>query len=221
MATDHDEKQEVEGKPEKGEFGELIRYTLTGYGLGLALGVVFDAFGLPLNAVGQWLVRTFSGEGESIFEGAFALRRRLGKASGSLAEAYGWGKLIGMAFPWAIDWGSRLAGVNVYGLAGFYIPYFYALSDQIGATVSGFVFFKRREKTWSGAVRAYFHSPVMLTSLAVITAVPIGLFLVRLAGFSPTNQVYTAVETIVANLCWLPPFVGWLRERSEKRSSEG
>ena len=46
-----------------------------------------------------------------------------------------------------------------------------------------------------------------------------GLFLVRLAGFSPTNQVYTALETIAANLCWLPPLVGWLHERREKRAS--
>ena len=70
-----------------------------------------------------------SGEGESILEGLFALRRRLSGAAGSLAEAYGWGKLLGMAFPWAVDWGSRLAGVNVYGIEGFYIPFFYALSD--------------------------------------------------------------------------------------------
>jgi hypothetical protein len=33
-------------------------------------------------------------------------------------------------------------------------------------------------------------------------------------GFSPTTQVYTALETMAANLCWIPPLVGWLREKS-------
>ena len=217
--TDHDEAEKAKGEPEKGEFGELIRYTLSGYVLGLILGAVLDHFGLQLSAIGQWVVRTFSGEGESIFEGVFALRRRLSKSSGSLAEAYGWGKLAGMVVPWTIDWGSRLLGLNVYGVGGFYIPYFYALSDQIGANVAGLVYFRRQEKSWSLALRAYLGSPVMLTSLAVIVTVPVGLFLVRLAGFSPTTQVYTALETIAANLCWLPPLVGWLHERREKRAS--
>jgi hypothetical protein len=27
--------------------------------------------------------------------------------------------------PWFIDLGSRLMGINVYGVEGFYIPYFY------------------------------------------------------------------------------------------------
>ncbi len=219
MTNDHDRDEKTKGEPEKGEFAELIRYTLTGYALGLILGVVFDLFGLQLSAIGQWIVRTFSGEGESVFEGVFALRRRLSKSTGSLAEAYGWGKLGGMVVPWIIDWGSRLLGLNVYGVAGFYIPYFYALSDQIGANVAGLVYFRRQQKSWSLALRAYVASPVMLTSLAVIVLVPIGLFLVRLAGFSPTNQVYTALETIAANLCWLPPLVGWLHERREKKSS--
>jgi hypothetical protein len=214
------ETKENENKSEKGEFRELIRYTLAGYVSGLVLGAVFDYFGLQLNAIGQWIVRTFTGEGESIFEGVYALRLRLKRATGSLAEAYGWGKLAGMMIPWIIDWGSRLLGVDVYALEGFYIPYFYALSDQIGASVSGFIFFKKREKTWSGGFRAYLTNPVMLTGLIVIGIVPIGLFLVRLAGFSPTTQVYTALETMVANLCWLPPLVGWLHERREKKSDD-
>lgn len=194
-------------------FGELIKYTVFGFVGGLLLGAVLDNFGLQRSPVGQWLVRTLSGEGESIFEGIYALRQRLRKAGGSMAEAYGWGKLLGMPVPWVIDWASRLAGVNVYGVGGFYIPYFYALSDQIGANVSGFIFLWRKERNWRKALGQYLRSPVMLTSLLVILMVPVGLVLARLLGFSPTTQVYTALETIVANLCWLPPLVGWLKER--------
>ncbi|MBN1761494.1 MAG: hypothetical protein JW878_00235 [Methanomicrobia archaeon] len=29
-------------------------------------------------------------------------------------------------------------------------------------------------------------------------------------GFSPTTHVYTALETMMANLCLVPPLVGWL-----------
>ncbi|MEM2145427.1 MAG: DUF87 domain-containing protein [Candidatus Jordarchaeaceae archaeon] len=51
--------------------------------------------------------------------------------------------------------------------------------------------------------------PVM--SLLIVFIVPMGLL--GAMGFSPTTQVYTASETIVANLCWVPPLVGWLREK--------
>jgi len=61
---------------EREEFKEMIGYTLSGYGIGLALGAVLDFLGMPLNAVGNWLVRTFSGEGESIFEGIFAIKKK-------------------------------------------------------------------------------------------------------------------------------------------------
>jgi hypothetical protein len=136
-----------------------------------------------------------------------------------MAEAYGWGKLLGMGAPWIIDWGSRLLGMDVYGVEGFYIPYFYALSDQIGANVSGLVFLRRKAGGWSRALGDYVHHSVMLTSLAIILLVPIGLLAARLMGFSPTTQTYTALETMAANLCWLPPLVGWLRERREARGS--
>jgi hypothetical protein len=53
----------------------------------------------------------------------------------------------------------------------------------------------------------------MITSLSVILIVPIGLLIVRILGFSPTTQKYTALETIAANLCWLPVVVGWLVEK--------
>ncbi|MCP8318022.1 MAG: hypothetical protein H3Z51_14375, partial [archaeon] len=141
--------------------------------------------------------------------------RRISGSIGSMAEAYGWGKFFGMVVPWVIDLGSRLLGVDVYGVRGFYIPYFYALSDQMGANVSGLIFLRRREGSWSKAIGRYARHPVMLTSLAIILVVPVGLLIARLLGFSPTTQIYTAFETIVANLCWVPPFVGWLKEKFE------
>jgi len=206
---------ESEGKPEKEEFGELLKFTAGGFLGGFLLGFLLDYLGFQRSPIGQWIVRTFSGEGESLFEGIFALRQRLRRAAGSMAEAYGWGKLLGMAFPWLIDWGSRLLGVDVYGVEGFYIPYFYALSDQIGANVSGLLFLRKEEKSWTGAFHEYFHHPVMLASLSIICLVPLGLLIVRLLGFSPTTQTYTALETIAANLCWIPPLVGWLKERQK------
>jgi hypothetical protein len=204
-------------REEKGEFRQLLGYTAGGYIAGIAAALVLDHLGFQRSPVGQWLVRTLSGEGESLFEGAFAVRQRVRRASASMAEAYAWGKLLGMAAPWAIDWGSRVFGVNVYGVEGFYIPYFYALSDQIGANVSGLLFLRREEGTWSKAAARYARSPVMLASLAVILLVPVGLLLARVAGFSPTTQLYTAFETMAANLCWVPPLIGWLAERREKR----
>ena len=162
-------------REEKGEFRQLLGYTVPGYAGGIALAMVLDHLGLQRSPVGQWLVRTLSGEGESLFEGAFALRQRVRRASASMAEAYAWGKVLGMATPWAIDWGSRAFGLNVYGVEGFYIPYFYALSDQIGANVSGFLFLRRQEGTVAGAVNRYARDPVMLASLAVILLVNTGI----------------------------------------------
>lgn len=199
-----------------GEFSELIKYTGGGYAGGILAGVVLDHFGFQTSAIGQWVVRTLSGEGESIFEGIFALRRRLAGAAGSMAEAYGWGKLLGMVLPWIIDWGSRLLGVNVYGVGAFYIPYFYALSDQIGANVSGFVFLRRREKALAPALAKYFRDPVMIASLAIILVVPLGLLAARWLGFVPRTQFFTALETSIADLCWVPPLVGWIAERKKK-----
>jgi hypothetical protein len=201
--------------PEKHQegFGELLKYTGAGFGGGLLLAGTLDALGLERSGLGQWAVRTLSGEGESLLEGLFAFRRRLGGKRGSMAEAYGWGKLLGMVVPWAIDGVSRWLGVDVYGLEGFYLPYFYALSDQIGANVSGLLFLRRRQGSWQSAARAYVRHPVMLASLLVVVAVPFALAVARLVGFSPTTQLLTAAETIAANLCWVPPLVGWLGER--------
>lgn len=210
------ESHESHGK----QFTELIRFTFIGFAGGLIAGFILDQLGLQRSGVGQWFVRSLSGEGESIFEGIYALRQRFRKAAGSMAEAYGWGKLLGMPVPWVIDLVSRAAGVNVYGVGGFYIPYFYAQSDQIGANISGLIFLKRTEKTWRKALGSYLRNPVMLASLLVILLVPLGLLIARSLGFSPTNQVLTALETIVANLCWVPPLVGWLRERRLTREAK-
>ncbi len=85
------EKERLEEKEEgEGEFGELLRYTLTGYLGGLLLGGTLDFLGFQRSAIGQWLVRTISGEGESLLEGLFAFRRRIGGGKYGMAEAYGW-----------------------------------------------------------------------------------------------------------------------------------
>ncbi len=204
--TDSHEELEKEG------FGELIKFTAAGFAVGLILGAVLDSYGFQRSGVGQWLVRTFSGEGESIFEGAYSISKRLQKAESSLSEAYGWGKFLFIPIPWFIDLVSRLLGMNMYGVETFYIPYFYALSDQIGANISGLVFFRNREESWLKAVKQYTRHPVMLASLLVILIAPVGLLAARLLGFSPTTQMYTALETIAVNLCWVPPLVGWWKE---------
>lgn len=208
-------RESREAEEQKEEFGELLKYTGAGFVGGLVLAFVLDSFAFQRSGIGQWIVRTLSGEGESLFEGFYALRQRLKGAVGSMAEAYGWGKLIGMVFPWIVDWTSRLAGLDVYGVEGFYIAYFYAMSDQIGANVSGFVFLQRKHGAVRRTLSIYSRNAVMLASLLVILATPIGLLIARLLGFSPTTQVSTALETIAANLCWVPPLVGWIQGRRE------
>ena len=61
-----------------------------------------------------------------------------------------------------------MAGVDVYGVAGFYILYFYAMSDLIGATITGMLFISKRERTWLKAFGRYIRHPVMLASLTLI-----------------------------------------------------
>jgi hypothetical protein len=209
---DRGDRRDV-AEPPTEEFGELLRYTGAGYVLGLGVAVVADGVGWQRSGWWQWIVRTVTGEGESLFEGAFAIRRRMVGGPGSLAEAYGWGKIAGLCVPWIIDGASRVAGVNVNGLEGFYIPYFYAMTDQLGANAAGLVFFRRREGRWTRAVARYLTHPVMLSGLALLAAVPAGLFVARWWGFTPDTQVRTALETMLANLCWVPPAVGWLAER--------
>ena len=209
--TTDDVGSEADGE----SFGELLAYTVAGYAGGLLVAVILDWLGFKQSPVGQWIVRTLSGEGESIFEGLFAIRRRLSGAVASMAEAYGWGKLIGMIVPWIVDLVSRLAGVAVNEAEGFYIPYLYAMSDQIGATVMGLLYLHRQDKSWASAILRYFRSPVMVASFSLILIVPFGLLAGRLLGFRPSTQVYTAIETILANLCWIPPLIGWLTQRAK------
>lgn len=201
------------------EYGKLLRFTVSGYLGGLALAGVLDAGGHAASGVGQWAVRTLSGEGESLFEGFFALRQRVSRARASMAEAYGWGKFAGMAVPWVVDAASRMAGVDVRGIEGFYIPFFYAMTDQIGASVAGFLFLRRRSQSSAGALRAFFRHPVTLAGLIVILIAPAGLLTARLLGFQPSTQIRTALETIAANLCWVPPLAAWLVQRRRNASS--
>lgn len=210
---DREERREQPGQQK--EFAELLKYTAAGFAGGLTSGFLLDHFGFQRSAIGQWLVRTLSGEGESLFEGAYAIRQRLRDAHASMAEAYGWGKFLGMVAPWIIDWASRLAGVDLYGVEGFYVPYFYAMSDQIGANVSGLIFLRRQQGTWWKAVSMYARNAVMLASVIIILAAPLGLVVARLLGFSPGTQLQTALETIAANLCWVPPLIGWMKEKRE------
>lgn len=221
MEDDRRTEPEDGGGESGEEFGELLKYTLAGFGGGFLLGAALDKLGYRLSAVGQWLVRTLSGEGETLLEGLYAVKRRLAGGPRSLAQAYGWGKLAGLAVPWLADWGSRLLGVDVYGVESFYIPFLYAMSDQIGANVSGLLYMRRRAPSWREAGARYARNPVMIASLAVILAAPAGLLAARLLGFAPTSQVRTAVETIAANLCWIPPLVGWLGERRERSRRGG
>lgn len=209
------EEPEFREEHDDEEFGELLRYTFTGYLGGLILGGLFDSLGFQRNAIGQWLVRTISGEGESLLEGLYSLRNRIRGGKYGMAEAYGWGKLIGMTFPWWIDWGSRAFGVDVYGLQGFYIPFFYAMSDQVGANISGLVFLRRETGSWGKALQRYIHHPVMVSGLILIFLVPVGLFTARSLGFSPSTQILTALETILSNLCWVPPTLGWYMQRRQ------
>jgi len=91
------------------------------------------------------------------------------------------------------------------------------MSDQMGASIAGLMYIQREEHDWRKAIKRYLHHPVMLASLTVILVVPVALLFVRLLGFSPTTQVYTAIETIAANLCWVPPLAGWMSERKKHK----
>jgi len=215
-----DKPRTPEPPAEHDSFRELAGFTLAGYLIGLVIAAILDQLGLQRSGWGQWLVRTMAGEGESLFEGGFALLRRLRGDVATMAEAYGWGKVTGMTLPWIIDGVSRLAGVNVYGVEGFYIPFFYSMGDQIGASVAGMIFLRRATGSWSSAMRDYFRHPVMLASLGVIMLVPCGLLAARLLGFSPTTQIATALESIAANLCWIPPVIGWYFARRESTSEQ-
>jgi hypothetical protein len=54
---------ELEETGQDEEFGELIKYTGGGFIGGLLTGALLDHFGFQGSAMGQWIVRTLSGEG--------------------------------------------------------------------------------------------------------------------------------------------------------------
>jgi len=212
-------------------YKELSLFTFVGFLGGLGLGAVLDALGFSTSAIGEWAVRTLSGEGEDLAEGAWVLRSHLRRdrvteaeeeeseeATGSeAAEAYGTGKVLGMAFPWAVDAVSRFAGVDVRAPEGSYVAYFYSLADQIGANLSGLRHHVRRAGGLRAGLVSYFHDPVMVASLTVITLPLAILYLVRSAGWRPDLLVLAALEGILLNLCWVPPFVAWFWDRRLQR----
>jgi len=75
------------------------------------------------------------------------------------------------------------------------------------------IFLRKKTGAWGRTLSEYLRHPVMLSSAAIILVVPIGLLIARLLEFSLTTQISTAVETIVVNLCWVPPLVGWLMRK--------
>ncbi len=226
-------------------YKEISLFTFVGFLGGLGLGALLDALGFSTSAVGEWLVRTISGEGEDLSEGAWVLRNRLrrrlrveaaepheeaseepGEGDEDLyeegvvwfeeeddneaAEAYGIGKVAGMAFPWAVDAASRLAGVDVRAPEGSYVAYFYSLADQLFATLNGLRYHIRRAGSFGGGVRGYFRDPVMVTSFTIVTLPFIALYLIRSAGWRPDTLFLAAFEGVLLNLCWMPPMVAWI-----------
>ncbi len=55
--------EKIEDKEtEKEEFGELLKFTAGGFVGGFLVGVLLDYLGFQRSAIGQWIVRTLSGE---------------------------------------------------------------------------------------------------------------------------------------------------------------
>ncbi len=213
-------------------YKELSLFTFVGFAGGLALGALLDALGYSASAIGEWAVRTLSGEGEDLAEGLWVVRSRLRRRDRAesdedetedeleeeglvwfeeeAAEAYGIGKAAGMVFPWAVDGISRLAGVDVRAPEGSYVAYFYSLADQLFANLNGLRYHIRRAGSVRSGVKNYFRDPVMMASLTVITLPFAALFFIRSAGWRPDLLVLAAMEAILLNLCWVPPLTAWL-----------
>ena len=221
-------------------YKELSLFTFVGFAGGLGLGALLDALGFSGSAVAEWAVRTLSGEGEDLAEGAWVLRSRLrrqkraeneaGEEEGEeteekslvwveeeAAEAYGTGKVVGMVFPWIVDAVSRLAGVDVRSPEGSYVAYFYSLADQLFATLNGLRYHVRRAGSFWGGVKGYFHDPVMVASFSVTTLPFVILYLVRSGGWRPDLLLLAAIEGVLLNLCWVPPLAAWFWDRRLQR----
>ena len=83
-----------------------------------------------------------SGEGESLLKGIYALRQHARfswvNGQGVRVRKVVWnGASVGHRL------GSGMIGIDVYGVEGFYIPFFYALSDQFGANVASDIFLRK------------------------------------------------------------------------------
>ena len=220
-------------------YKEISLFTFVGFAGGLGLGALLDALGFSASAIGEWAVRTISGEGEDLSEGAWVLRSRLRRKNGKAQEeaheepdeegleeegfvwfeeedergaavAYGSGKVVGMAAPWAIDAVSRLAGVDVRAPEGSYVAYFYYLADQLFATINGLRYHVGRAGSFWGGVKRYFGDPVMATSFTIVTVPFLGLYLVRSSGWRPDSLLLAAIEGVLLNLCWAPPMMAWI-----------
>ncbi len=84
--------------------------------------------------------------------------------------------------------------------SGFYIPYFYALSDQIGANVSGLLFLRREEGTWSKAVARYVRVLVSgqdpLSDTSLIQSSVRSLWLVQLSQTFAPGRARNAATSV-------------------------
>lgn len=158
MRVDNDDPADRdEGESE--EYGELLKFTFAGFAGGLIAATILDWFGLQRSGWGQWLVRTLSGEGESIFEGIYALRQRLRSAGASMAEAYGWGKVTGMAFPWLVDAGSRVGGLTSMELRASTFRGFTPCRTRLAPTSPAFCTFGARRAVPRERPRTIFAIP--------------------------------------------------------------
>jgi len=194
-------------------FEELLRFTLVGYIGALTAGALLDFFQYPLSPAGQWVVRALAGQGAGLVTMRGAVIRERRRGAFAMVRTYGHRRLAVLILPWVIDYASRRWGVAVNGVAGFYIPCFYALTAQLDTNLRGWSQLRRDSRNWQAALRAYGRDPALATGLAILVGVPLLMLGMRVLGFRPLTHTRTAVETILANLCWLPALAAWLKAR--------
>ena len=66
------------------------------------------------------------------------------------------------------------------------------MSDQVGGNVSGLLYLRRHSQIWNDAILSYLTHPVMLSGVAVIFIILIGLAVARVLDLSPSTQIFTA-----------------------------
>lgn len=194
-------------------FEELLRFTLVGFIGGLTAGSLLDFFQYPVSPLGQWLVRALAGQGAGLvmIRGAVIRERRRGAFA--MARTYGHRRLAILTLPWIIDAASRRWGGDTNGLAGFYIPYFYALTAQMDANLRGWVRIRQSSGNRRAAWEAYIRDPGLLSGLLILVGALLVLLGLRSLGFQPLTYTRTAGETLLVNLCWLPALIAWLKAR--------